>query len=368
MPAAKSRTAKKWLLAVLFLASVVALIRGIWPRERRLLALAQPIVQLTDEAYFAWLSEHELLLYHNVTLPTGDGYRLSRFDVNTRQETPLHALSGLFNRYHGYPEAGQVSPDGTRLLWAGNTGKQQRRRTSEEFCAISATLEGKQPIVQKIGSWLATDALVSNNIRWMPDGQHWAEFEAGWHGSSMHIYPLDSSQKKQTLPLSTTKTLGDMDDLYVTPERLLSAENPFFLAKDRPPMQIKEFSLLPSPTLRQTYQMHLPAEIRDAEDHFVWAFSLQPKTNSIAYIVDYTYQDLWRQKWSRVLPFLAVPVQHVSGLWVSRLDGTKAYEVGHVLLSPNTDDNPTFRYLQWSPDGKRIGFLYDGRVYIVNAK
>ena len=80
-------------------------------------AIAVPGVHQGDgkDGYY-WLSDHDLLLFHWAHALS---WTVARRDTRTKTETPLPALEALFRQTGGQTRSVKVSPDGTRLIWAG---------------------------------------------------------------------------------------------------------------------------------------------------------------------------------------------------------------------------------------------------------
>jgi hypothetical protein len=352
----------RWL-AFLLLAGCLALAAWAYvSRERLLLDVATPHMKLGrwDESaypYYWWLSGQEILVFRSATQ---EGWRdtsrwtAARQDIDTGEQTPFTGLAGVFNRSEGMPWESDLSPDGRWLLW---TGKEDRI-----FCA---TLDGSQ------FRRAFKRENMEDDILWLGDSRHWVEFRRDREGQryiTTEIGSLDRApQEPETLPIVAGSPFNSSEDADVTYAKALSLARlilPETRWKQDPIHTTRIFELSPSRAAMSIceHTIDLPREAKGVLPYF------SPSGDRIAWVFDYTRPAPWQAWFRRFLPFTPDGRQEES-LWVSRADGTQMREIGCVRNTHTEDeeDDDEIGAVEWTPDGKQIGFLYKRVFYTVPA-
>ena len=294
-----------------------------------------------DDYY--WLSDHEMLLFHPSPAPH---WRVARRDLRAPSETPLPALERLFQQTGGDPWSVKVSPDHTRLIWAG-LGK----------VIYGATLDGQQfqrwPYGKDeygISYWLsdnahflryreATSSRLPIVIRSVADPHHVKHLL--WSGQNV--------PPGWTLP----RPFPANERVYVE-----SAGDSFLISRFTPD---KVERIVKNRTLPPTDDNEYLSDERFLSDGdaLLWTTSRQPPPKTPAFFWDFLGRLGWRPK-----PYKTMRVS------VSRADGTQPRFTGDweqpQVGFPNTGQYPhNFRLL---PGGKGFSFEQQGKLYTAPAE
>src|SRR5205807_8822858 len=130
---------------------------------------------------YGWQSDHEFVTYSSAP-------PLSLIKVDTRTGTTTimeqlrRRLSNEENRPYINDYSFEVSPDGKRLLWAGE-------HTTHHW-TVSAPLDGSS-ITKRRHAWGELPRSASNAI-WMPNSRQWVQMLAGKDGLDAILEGLDS--------------------------------------------------------------------------------------------------------------------------------------------------------------------------------
>jgi hypothetical protein len=297
------------------------------PRERPALPLATRVLPLPgDYPYYWWLSDQEALIGRK----SGDGKTtFVRYNLSSRQETPLPELTALFNRYPGKPDTVQVAPNGEWLLWT------DARNVTEV-----ARLDGARHFQVASGA--------HSENRWMSDSRRWVELiSTGELFSQANIHTVGSTVATKAKPLFPAFP-STPEQLNIA--RLAVAEDKHVLAhfwNGKPgmlhPARIIASSFTPNPMQRGKYSLPAPRE-----DYARGDLAFAPQTERIAWILHFR----------RRFPF-----RSSVGLWVTRLGKLQPDEIGYLEWSPGSKSGP--HRVQWMPDGKRLSFVYRNALWII---
>ena len=353
-----------WLLVLVL---VCAVSRAAWAaqppdKDLDLLARATRVsgVQAGQDRHpYAWISEHELLLFHLLPDRT---WSLSRYDLTTHTERPLPALSALFRQTGGlsWPPP-VVSPDGRHLLWTGRHYWDKRSKVLCADLAGTAFSHLNQPASGVLG-WL--------------DDKHWELLDVDFE--AVHLLAIETGDirppyakwKRRFSPplfLCRSEFGGNGQDLEGLTLRsrhhLLDALsiNHDYTALG---IQFNEYTLhsrsvtersifLPLPQQPYPHGEFLGAAQWPRDGRFAVAFSHHPTAR------------FWH-------PHIRPPKMkgEQSGL-VSLLVAVPAAgrvrTVGYVPLTDMTYGGEQFRDVRWVPGGKRLSFVYLDELYTVPA-
>lgn len=352
----------------LLLALLVALAGITWLLSRRnqpLLSYATPINTQSRPfgPYHEWLSAEEVL----GTCSDHRGFCL--LNTRTGRETPLTA----FNEKWGKELSAQVgmgltallSPNGEWLLWRSLRGD---RRENERMW-IAAEINGRRHVTGKIssnGNWWGHHS-------WMPDGKGWVEMRRQENGRwAVRIVSIErpGTFSEVTVPGANVHAgnyavLGFNDTgqilVYTT------ASN-----SDRPPFS--QFNLIqfdlhaPTGSARQ-FALDIPG--------VNWAYppevALSRKGNRIAVLIHANQEPSpftqFLRRWLPFLPRPSMPVpKDIQELWMCEKEGKRRRKIGFYRRKTGFDPaSVPIRYVQWTPDGKRLSFVHNGILYTVPA-
>ena len=317
------------------------------PPPHRLLDKAVPIPSVhpgyKDDYY--WLSDHSLLLFHRVR---GLSWTVARRDVRVGVETPLPTLEALFRQTGGQPESVKVSPDDTRLIWAG-IGK----------VIYGATTDGHQ-----FQRWPYGKDEVGISY-WLNDSDHFLRY-------------TDVTASRLPVVLRSVKgphgvkRLPRMDEIvppqwvlvrpFAPDERIFTDEG----QDSSPPDAHITISCFTVIGVQQT-DRDVPLPLGDERnycsdprflsegDALIWTLSRPPLPKRPALLWGLLARLGWHPK-----PFQTVRV------YVSRADGTQWRFVGdwdEPMTNIYGDDLETHPHnFRWLPGGRRLSFEHQGRL------
>lgn len=91
----------------------------------------------------------------------------------------------------------------------------------------------------------------------------------------------------------------------------------------------------------------------------------------IAWMYRVVWEPPYRRFLARWLPFCKSTPDITDELWVSRLDGSQMRRIGAIDQGHDVNILPVYtgpEQLRWSPDGRRISFVYNKGVYVIEVK
>jgi hypothetical protein len=366
MPADNQRA--RWLAFLLLAGCLVLAGWAYLSRERPLLDVATRHAQLgrwgdSVYPYYWWLSDQEIAVFRSAAKEDWQDtarWKVLRQNVDTGEQTPLPGLTDVFNRSEGMPWEGALSPDGKWLLW---TGKENRI-----FCA---TLDGSQ------FRRAFKRENMEDDILWLDDSRRWVEFRREQKGGEQEggryitteIGNLDdASQAPETLPIVAGSPFNISEDIDVGNAKVQSPTHmvlPETRWEQDPVRTTRIFELSPSRAAMsiQEHTIDLPRAAEGVLPYF------SPSGDRIAWVFDYRRTAPWGAWFRRFLPFAPDSRQEES-LWVSRADGTQMREIGYVeIMRTDGEDeyDDDIGSVEWTPDGKHLGFLYRRVFYTVPA-
>jgi hypothetical protein len=381
---------RRWILIAVFVILLAAgsLYFGTHHRRSTLLPLATqvplPAGMLLDN--YQWRSDHELITREDVrpnlnddimagrtTARTRD-YRVVTIDSGTAAKTILSAftLSSSWRADDGkiYPydldywtdDAGRISSDGRWTIWV----------EMHRYHIVGSN--GRHFIVANPASRLFHHVdympyFINSKVAWMAGRDEWAEVRNDSAGvPHIKVHSVDGKVLREAA-LGLLKAMSAHDVAYpvmlgVTPSNhaLIWDENDKLVDID-----------LMSPTLPQrvlTLRKPAEGELLDV--------ILSPDGKRLALRTHVNPKHFVFPSWlGWVPPLLQDSVQPLGThiVWTSDLDGSHLREVGRETLSEDPlirssayNSDRTFSSFRWLPDGKRLSFMYDEKLWTVSAQ
>lgn len=385
----RSRRAAWLMIGVLgfcMIATAVALMH--WPADRMLLSHSRIVVPASQFGGddIQWVSNSELVFerstVNSVFTQTGI------FHVNLKTGALWNDVI-LKQLLSGDREPIRVSPEGDWLI-SGTKSERLPRRPETHYYSVGRS-DGTRQIRRDVGDGFL-------GVRWLADNRHWLELygkhvvPAGFRGvwTNMNSAPVHITR----IQVCDLEAPDAARTIQIQPSSLLSApgiaHNLAAITEDRylswsrsPPNQqivIRELALNAKTPVHQYIitppkrQGAISLLFTPGGDKILWKLAERREAGPAA------------QMLHRVIPrFPANDLVRVS-LWVSRLDGSQMRDLGGVNHSvPSVDvirvsgpidretgerlwGPPTPRRIRWSPDGKQIGFVMDGAVWVTSAE
>lgn len=368
-----------------------------WPHERLLLQQAtrvstlRPItsprigrLQYTVHTPILWRSAREAIGFN---VGRHSEFQAFSIDALTGAQAPMKkfnqafgfALKGETNAFHidmspssqfGTPWIGHLlvtcalSPDGKWLLWGA---PRSMRLGDHPEMRQALALDGSHRC-----AWTASAAF--SDFHWLPDSRHWVEWVEEKSKVVFFIHSMNPSSRTRTLSVALPSSYH-MYDITPTGYVLARDYNWFFRIAGILPSAINswqfaqcDLDLLHTPSGRvaavptHAFRVHLPPGLHvELVDPFP---VLSPQGDRLAWLAAREYAPPNSPWLRRIWTFFGQHRQTLIGLWVSRLDGNQMQEIGHLAYRPKEEVPQDIR---WTPDGKRLSFLYKGGLYTVPA-
>ncbi|HZT42437.1 MAG TPA: hypothetical protein VFA07_09605 [Chthonomonadaceae bacterium] len=294
-----------------------------------------------------------------------DGGTLIRYDVTTGTETPLYQLTRVFDRSKGMTDSVHVSPDGKQVLWADSNGG-----------LYSASVDGSG-----FRRWWKADDANLGELFWLSDSHQWVCLKLVRRNilfavDSAHIYSLLTSQQTPVRIVPASRLLrqkslvlesfgpattarawdgGILLNFAVYHTQPLSNVNLHFDKLEILPLNIDKEVSFP-----HAYALTFPNQVT-----FINAIA-SPQGDRIAWETLEHRVPAWSALLHRILPAYKPQELNIFALKVSRLDGSQTQIVGTMEMPPgDQDSNDVPQELRWTPDGKRLSFLYHRAIWTV---
>ena len=338
------------------------------PKERLLLERATVVTKkgdgYADQFYYPgsrsqWLSSNEIL-FERLEGPKYRTRVLYRQNLQTGQQQKLPELSKIVESFQADAYSYTISPDGKWLLTS--TWLQPGYLLSE--------VNGKH--YYKYPSNRVGDACF---VFWMYDCRHWLEnYTCNGSSCGLFLHDVQSPKVIKKLPLEGNFTLGytlGYLERVVSLQKAISIVSPEDTGKTKSPLPpaVKAciLSLEAGGKVLQEYNIPVPKHSED------FAYYVSPQGDKIAWQITMLLPDRageWLQKY---LPFLKIQPRDLkrTELWVCNLDGTDMHEIGYLsrpIDQEEREESLPDRLLPdiwWLPDGKRLSFGYDSKLYTV---
>jgi len=354
---------RKWkekptqIIGGLLLGSLVFGLWLSWPRERDLIALADPVVSLKREEEAYWVSASHLVII------TTDHYAIvaGKFGVDdwhghadlislpSRTRTRLAGLTKLLNRVGvtpmGAPSNFALSPDGKHLTWRN---LQHLGRLS--YRIATANRDGNE---YRECKWLEAEPTF-----WIDD-RHFAEahFDMFANAAKVHVLDIRDANADCFYEPSSKEAKAILHRYYrsLPSDRVLECVPS---EEAHPLIQIGHYRDGERLIGTSTYHVWLPKGARPVERQ------TSPQMTAMLYDLRFETAPPLLVWLHHFLPGIPANPVIIEGLWISWADGTEMREIGHV---PGAHGWQLVEALQWLPDGKQISFTYRNRLYVVTA-
>ena|SRR5579871_5556216 len=334
------------------------------------------------DPYF-WKSPHEALLFH-LTMHVPPQCRVELYDTATGAQRLMPAFSRLFQQsavsdmrivqwFEGpghdpgargviggtFRSVCSVSPDGKWMLYYNCVGG-----ANNPFRPMAIALDGSWRIVWPV----LPESRYSVALRpfWLPDSRRWAEilYDNTTRKRLEAVYGLNGEHHVQAVAWekgdAEQETCGVTRSGSVLVRKYTPQSSPIravtFTAWDLPDILADRAN---APTRAHTLTIPMPAHTIDTNG---LAPRLSPQGDRLAWVLildNAPPEPAWLQ---RLRSWFGQGKQRTMGLWVSGLDGSAMREIGHIAYRPG-DEVP--QDIRWTPDGKRLSFLYKGALYTV---
>jgi hypothetical protein len=337
---------RTWRRAFLILIAAALLLWAVWPRERLLFRRAVPVASTARWGdAIRWLSSRELLFSRD----PDDAF--FRYELTTKQETPLTALNRLYRRANpaGERVTTAVSPNGQWMLWSSlQTTRPQSLRT------YVAAMDGSRCIPPAMRDW-------STAWCWLPDSRRWLELADEEAESTFRLRAINDGHVIRTITIKEMVPEGEswLDDTVITSADHMLWGAKRLKARDGAKAVIVEADLQSKSPVVRRFPIRLPPGAEAI------SISFSPRGDRVAWYLElHQSPSPVRRLLHRLLPVVRADTQTVEGVWVSRLDGSEMQEIGHFVKKYDGD----WAYnILWQPDGRRLSFLYQDRLWIVPA-
>lgn len=284
-------------------------------------------------------SEHELLCDYMKGYADDDFFLI---DTQTGQQTFLNALSMARKKNLSTPVS--LSPDG-RWLYCSATN-------SENHCSYHYLFEvnGKRTYS------LATPERGDSQFVWTVDSQACIGLDK--QNRCLLTWSLASPQ--HLTKLSKNYVSGDALGCSVTQELLITTRNWL----DVTPGASVPIVALPVVEGRPIRPI---GKIVPRTDGFVREVKVSPHGRRLAWLVLYTVS-LPKPAWLRsIFRRFGQQDRDYIALWTSRLDGSDAHEIGHVLEDSDTEPRKLIGAWGWAYEGKSLWYEYGDHFWKVDV-
>jgi hypothetical protein len=378
-------------------AAALAGIKWIQSRELLLTNLARPITSvdsntqksswIAEPDQVAWLSSHELLCITTTqasvdlsprthsSAPIHKNRLVSVDILNTTTHGKAHltGLTDLFNRTQAFPTSGSggvlLSPDHAWIVW--DIYDLNRLPHYDPNLTCVSHLDGthhrtwdRAPL-QKERLFLDSRHLAlvaeSDSMRMRSDDPPIVSIrdlqEPNRDRTNLTWKQIDAALAPMAVQQPVFMRVNE--DIRLTAGNVTSLEIDTYRMQDR----IRAYQHGGFPPL-QKHQIQLPADASLQETY------VSPRQRLIAYRLQISRMSPILTLLHRILPTYNVTPARTDELWVSRADGTGMHEIGHEPFTAASEVSPQERLeeIQWLPDGKQIGFAYEGTFYVASAE
>jgi hypothetical protein len=354
------KTRKKRGLILVGCLAVIAVVMAAAPRERLLLPLSTRLIKAQGwlQEGYSWQSEHSVAIIGSTPLDNrDDSYFPAVLDTVTGKRAPiLSAAAGRAN-LGGRATDFSVSPDGKWFLWrttkvgrapSWNVCEVEGRRYAE-----SKPVESELP---QLRFWTGA---------WMPDSRRWVELAGDTKKPFLVIKGVNSGEKDQFIPVHWIPS-GPMRTVDLLPNVLGVTRGGHVIATAALPssatsVELFDFAPVANGSAKKISIM-LPPEVLSVDE-----IILSPGGDRIAWrlqCIRASRFGAWLQKLFHVKnPGFRNTVE----LWISKSDGSGMQEIGHTEAVPNAQylDSRHPHSIRWTPDSKKLSYLYMNRLYTV---
>jgi hypothetical protein len=376
----KSRKARRWVVSLLILGGAAAVMFPyLIPGEPLLLPRSSQIASLKGFDSYYWLSPSDLLLYRYMAGP-GIATSLTpipvapvEINIFTSQRTTLAPFASRLPADY-YSHDLQTSPDGK---WALSDIPSRPTWTS-----FALALDGSQ-FVERISKAEEEEAIPASDMVWLRDSRRWVRLTLSEGKLVASTYSLDSTEVRHSEPFSLPR--GTSSDKSVSVFSHLLGE----ISKDRilaTPAEIDPAAVTGpdreicfytvnigsgQPNVSE-YTIRVPKTTLPLLDgknalSFREQVVLSPKGDRLAWLL-YSRRETppFRRFMNRFFSGSRSPISSHVTISVSGIDGSNFRTIGGID-EQTTNPNAFPLLLRWTPDGRRLSFIYKDAVWTVPA-
>ena len=332
-----------------------------WPHDRLLLNHATPMIRLGAETRYCWLTDQQILILSRNNA-VHSSFHVTIHNLTTGTQGTCPALESLLNSSGASlgNESIPVSPDGKRLLWYGRVG-------SGKDYLYCADVNGR--LISKTPSGNQTPVL-----SWLSDGRQWIEYkQAALFRSDYGIpdpAPLENlllhttSAPGRAVPLFPSTELRSGNFLVVVDQQMLIFRNE---ENDRNHILMDQYQIGPYVKRTQRFRLSSPRYAINLTGEY--ALSASGRHVCMAVVEIENTSSLVRLL-RHLVPSLPAEYLGRNALFISSTKGIVLKDLG---VTPAQDawvvlENPLITQLAFSPDEKRISFVYKNTLYTVPAE
>ncbi len=351
------RLKRKLKIGIVLIAAIAVLIVGLWPRERLLLQHATPVVHLGKDGGYCWLTDQKLLIVSSDNANPSLCH-VAILDLTAATRIACPALETLINSTGG--GGIQLSPDRKSLLWYGNKGI---------YCAdvngrlLAKTLRTDWP---NTADW-------PNTVEWLTGGQQWIEYaQAARYRSDMtvidpvplqnlYLHSLNAPGQTHVIPVSPPTELNTGDFVAVVDKRMLLFRSE--VSGDEP-IVMDRYRIGSSITLGERCRLASPRRNIDLSGDY--ALSASGRHICMAVMDGAPASPILKWLHDRI-PIVRAEDLGRFALFTS---STKTIVLHDLGVTPPQDlwtlqEFPPITQLAFTPDEKRISFVYHDVLYTV---
>src|SRR5581483_8242427 len=334
---------KKNILVIFLLVLFVLIYAGytLRPQSRPLLPQATRIADISGKyPFYWWITSDALLRFRD---PARQDWTFVRTNLKTKTDTPLPALTQLFQKSGGKPETLQVSPFGDWALWKGADAQ-----------TFVSRLDGTHHYSVKTGT---------GENRWMAEGARWIEvMDSGTLFQGGRLYRAEDGKLiRHTALFPSTPS----DPKIVNRARVATTLDDHVLVSywNGAPGQVSYVKIAFmgfGASLMMGGHKEFTAPRESLQGDIIFA----PVGRQIA----------WALEFQEPLPALIsalsfsskLPARVSTGLWVMNADTRAVRDLGALDTDHNDPDRHSGPYnIQWTPDERRLSFIYNDSLWTV---
>ncbi len=329
------------ILCALGLAALLYAGYSLRPQSRPLLPHATRIVAIAGKTPFYWWITDDTLLHFRD--PARQDWTFVRYDLKTKTETPLNALTELFQKSAGKPETLFLSPEGDWALWTGAGS-----------LTTAARLDGTRHYSVQTES---------GENRWMLDEPNWINVvEKDGLFESTRIHRMEDGKQIQKTVLFPTMPsdpkVVERARMATTPDRHVLVNYWDGEAGQVSHVKVAFMGLGASLMMGGFKEFTAPRESLQGDLLFA------PISPQIA----------WALEFQEPLPeflngfsFSSNPPSRVStGLWIMNANTKAVLALGSLDTDHNDPARNSGPYnIQWTPDEGHLSFVYNNALWTV---
>lgn len=306
-----------------------ALLLIYYPRRQSLLYRATPVVDtqrwLQQYGGYFWESDRSILSFRSAGR---GGVQAFRVNVATGSSRPLMTLNRTLRGSASATSLWRLSPDGKWLIWQNLQAPRARWTAS--------TLDGLQRVTWPISN-------PTGGPLWLADNRRWVEFVSHRQAG---VQPLLHSLDGKTVRGTPITGPFNWPMGVNAQERVISLD-----FRQGAALTISEYGLMQGAVPARRFTAKLPNGMLSESEA-----ELSPQGDRLAYILRTANVSPLQRLLAWLLPPADSRATYRDTLWVSRADGSEMRKLGEEAGS-------TVSGLMWMPNGRRISFFCQDRLY-----